>query len=132
MNDPQPPRPAATPCWPADAFPLSNPGEIYMQFPPDWTWPQAEAWLSEHGIRSTHKLMDMPYRWGAYRPIKGTQRPCDVFIYVKQPESTSPPEIHADADLLEEFLSQMTRSEKDELGAEIGKLMRLAREMNGQ
>jgi hypothetical protein len=66
-------------------WPLSNssPGEIYIQFPMDWKWAEAEAWLSEHGIRSTHKVSSMPYRWGRWRPLKCCKYPVDVFVFAK-------------------------------------------------
>jgi hypothetical protein len=60
---------------------IANPGEVYIQFPQGWTWPQAEKWLSEHNLAPTRKPSDMPYRWAAWRPLKGTKRPIDVYAF---------------------------------------------------
>jgi hypothetical protein len=68
---------------PKDPFlwPMATDNEVYVQFPPSWKWPHCERWLTRHGWPIPNKVLDMPYRWGAWRPLRNTKRPCDVYIF---------------------------------------------------
>ncbi len=58
--------------------------EIYIQFPKNWEWKDVKIWLLEHNIKTTKKASNMPYRWGAWRPLKNCKLPIDVYIFCKR------------------------------------------------